>query len=367
MEGEIKKNVIKILLKWVTVPLTLLVIALTGAAINLPNQFIKTKDKHQILIDFCLEAVYLGLYSGIIAGIMVDKISNTISFIVAAFLAVIGFIPLAFITDLDGIPVNIGALACFFVAGLGGSIGVITSVVSLAKNFDAGKSAYLLVAIAITYWKLASGMDLSLHEGFMKDVDNFIYFIVVSSVVFVVNILAAFAMTKVELGNLLDAISKEADSTGVFIYVIVTALLLVSFFVLEGVLGFGLIGSIVFLFFLIVNFLVLGLAVLMIYKMIKSGKGVGAGALVGGLTKKAEATTGQMFGKKKFIHLCIVAFSVLGVSLSFEDLIIGEGIVGGETAAMLKLAISIYWFADVVGRFLGGFIVYVVIDKISPW
>jgi hypothetical protein len=54
----------------------------------------------------------------------------------------------------------------------------------------------------------------------------------------------------------------------------------------------GAVGSIVFIFFLFVNFLALGLAIFLLYKMIKSGKGVGLGALTGALKKKEEFATG---------------------------------------------------------------------------
>lgn len=296
---NVKEMIMKIVMKWLTVPITFLVIALTGAAINLPQQFIKTKDKHDIVISFGLNAVYLGLYSGVIAGIMVDKLSNLISFIIAAVLALISYIPLAFIADLEGTPVDLAILGLFFLAGLSGSIGVITSVVSLAKNFDAGQASLLLVAIAVTYWKLASGMDSALHTGFMKDATPQVYFIVVGCIVFIALLVAAFAMTKVELGAILDTLSKEADSTGIFIYVIVTSLLLVTFFIFADVLDMGVVASSIFLFFLFVNFLILGLAIFLIYKMIKSGKGMSPTGALGGVGKKPdELTTGQMCGKK---------------------------------------------------------------------
>lgn len=366
---SVKEMVIKLLLKWLTVPLTFLVVALTGAAINLPEQFIKTKEKHDLVVNFGLEAVYLGLYSGVIAGIMVDKISNLVSFLVAAVLALIAYIPLAFVTDLDGTPINLAILFLFFIAGLSGSIGVITSVVSLAKNFDAGKASLLLVTIAITYWKLASGMDNSLHTGFMKEASNEVYFIVVGVIIFVTLLIAAFAMTKVELGTTLDTLSKEADSTGIFIFVIVTSILLVTFFVFADVLDMGIVASSVFLFFLFVNFLILGLAIFLIYKMIKSGKGMSAAGALGavGAKKPDEFTTGQMCGKKKYIHMCVVAFCILGSSLTFEDLIIEQGIAGGEAAAGLAGALKANWFADVMSRFIGGVIAYFILEKVSIW
>jgi drug/metabolite transporter (DMT)-like permease len=126
-------------------------------------------------------------------------------------------------------------------------------------------------------------------------------------------------MTKVELGTILDGLSKEADPTGIFVYVIVTACLLVSFSVLAGALNNGIISASVFLFFIFVNFLALGLAIFLLYKMIKSGKGLSPTGALGALKKKEEFTTGQLFGKKKYIHMCIVSLALIGTSLAFED------------------------------------------------
>jgi hypothetical protein len=181
-------------------------------------------------------AVYIGLFSGVIGGMLVDKVSNLISYLIAAVLALIAYIGLAFVAPLEGTGMEIVTLGLFFFAGISGSIGVITSVVSLAKNFDAGKAGMLLVAISVTYWKLAAEMDEALHSGFMKEASLTVYFIVVGVVVFIALIIAALAMTKVELGQILDTISKEADSTGIFVYVIVTACLLALFFLFDIVL-----------------------------------------------------------------------------------------------------------------------------------
>lgn len=362
---DVKESIKKIVMKWVTVPISFLVIALTGAAMNLPDQFFKTEEKHKLVVAYGLNAVYLGLYSGVIAGLMVDKLSNLISYIISAVLALIGYAGLAFVCEEEGTFINILILVLFFLTGLSGSIATITSVVSLAKNFDSGRAALMLVGICVTYWKLASGMDNSLHQAFLKDSSNFVYFIVVGSIVVITLIIAALAMTKVELGKILDTISKEGDVQGIFVYVIVTAALLFVFFITGSVLGLYIVASSVFLFFLFLNFLALGLAVFLIYKMIKSGKGMSVGGLVGGLKKPEEFTTGQMFGKKFYIYMCIVAFCILGTSLTFEDLLIGQGVKGGEASGSLAGAISALWFADVISRFVGGLLAYFMMEKLT--
>lgn len=120
-------------------------------------------------------------------------------------------------------------------------------------------------------------MDESFHNGFLKDASKQVYLIIVGSIIFVTFIINAFAMSKVELGKVIDAVSEGADPSGVFTYVLVTGLLLVTYFVLEIVLQIHVAAASVFVFFLFLNFLALGLAVFLIYKKVKSGGGLGFG------------------------------------------------------------------------------------------
>jgi len=194
------------------------------------------KADNLLLKDYGTLAVYLGAYSGIVGGLFVDKLPNTVSFIVAAVFALISFIPLSFLTEATGTGALVGILILFFIAGLASSISVLTAVVSLVKNFDAGRSAIMLVGLSLCYLRLCANMDESFHNGFLKDVSKQIYLIIVGVIIFLTFIVSAFAMTKVEMGKIIDAVSENADPSGVFTYVLVTALLLVVYFVLEIVL-----------------------------------------------------------------------------------------------------------------------------------
>lgn len=66
--------------------------------------------------------------------------------------------------------------------------------------------------------------------------------------------------------------------------------------------------------------------------------------------------------------MCVVGFCIFGTSLTFEDLIINQGISGGEAAASLAGALKANWFSDVVSRFCGGVLAYFFIEKLkSTW
>jgi len=169
MATNTKEIMKKLAFKWVTIPLTFGVVCCSGAIDNLPKQFDLKKADNLLLKDYGQAAVYLGAYSGVIGGLFVDKLPNTISFIVAAVLALISFIPLSFLTEATGTGALVGILILFFVAGVASSISVLTAVVSLVKNFDAGRSAIILVGLSMCYLRLCANMDESFHNGFMKD------------------------------------------------------------------------------------------------------------------------------------------------------------------------------------------------------
>lgn len=304
------------------------------------------KADNLLLKDYGQLAVYLGAYCGIVGGLFTDKVSPTISFIVAAVFSLITFIPLAFLTEATGTGALVGILVLFFIAGLASSISVLTSVCCVVRNFDAGRIAIILVGLSLCYFRLAANMDDSFHEGFLKDVSKQIYLIIVGVVIFLTFIVSAFLFRKVELGKILDTVSENADPSGVFTYVLVTALLLVVYFVLQIVLEIHSAAASVFIAFLFLNFLALGLAVFLIYKKVKSGGGIS----LGGLTKKPlpDVTPGKMFSNIKFTMICLLAFATLGISYAFEDLLV---LIGLEAEALptLKGAQATFWFADVFG------------------
>jgi hypothetical protein len=179
-------------------------------------------------------------------------------------------------------------------------------------------------------------------------------------------VIAAVAMTKVELGQILDTISKEADSTGIFIYVIVTAVLLLLFFLFQVILNLSVVAASVLIFFLFVNFLILGLAIFLIYKMIKSGKGVSAAGALGGLAKPKELETADMLKEKKYIMMCVIAFCIYGTSLAAEEFL-GKMALDKDAPAPLLLAMQHMWFADLISRFIGGCLGYFLIEGLGIW
>ena len=69
-----------------------------------------------------------------------------------------------------GVPLQLLTCLCLFLAGLAASIATVCSIVSAAKNFDR-KVSVLLVAIMVTYMKLAQGFDEAVYHTFFEDLD----------------------------------------------------------------------------------------------------------------------------------------------------------------------------------------------------
>ncbi len=179
-----------------------------------------------------LLCVQLGYYSGIIGGALVDALPNIASYGIAAGISAVSYGGLAYTigSDFGGLEQGI---TCFllFLAGLGASIGTITSIVTNVKNFD-DKVSTLLVAIMITYMKMAPSFDEALKEGFFPEVDDQIYLIIIGVISTLILVAGMFSMRKVKLHQLVEAVSKEADPLGVLIYIGVTGLYLFTYWVL---------------------------------------------------------------------------------------------------------------------------------------
>jgi hypothetical protein len=153
----------------------------------------------QPVISFGLAAVYIGLYSGIIAGILADNISNIVLYFISGILSLCAYIPLSFACEFDGTSAHVGILGLFAIAGFAGSLGVMTSIITLAKNFGSGKASILIVTIAMTYFKIAYIMDDAFHTGFLGDFSLSNYFLLVGLIMFVVLNAAALSIYQIDV------------------------------------------------------------------------------------------------------------------------------------------------------------------------
>jgi len=310
-----------------------------------------------------LLCVQLGYYSGIIAGALVDSLPNITSYAIAAVLSLLSY---------GGLAYTIGSefefwqqmLTCFllFLCGLGASIGTVTSIVTNVKNFD-DKVSTLLVAILITYMKMAQNFDEALKEGFFPETDDQIYLIILGVLTTIVCVLGMFTMRKVELGQVLETVSKETDPIGVLIYIASCGLYLFIYWTLVKFFNIYTAGVPVILFFLFLNFLLLGLAVFLVYAKVKSGKGVGLSSLSNALKKKTQLHIGDMAGKLKYWCLLMM---VVGAGYSYQE---NSVKLAAEAQAIgaIQIADSVFWLSDALGRFGGGVLAYFLVEKVNGY
>lgn len=266
-----------------------------------------------------LLCVQLGYYSGIIAGALVDAVPNIVSYGIAAALSFISYGGLAYTIESD-FEFGLQMVTCvlLFLAGLGASIGTVTSIVTNVKNFDDQVST-LLVAILITYMKMAQNFDEALKEGFFPESDDRTYLIIIGALTTVVMVIGMFTMKKVELGTVLETLSKTTDPTGVLIFIAVCGTYLFTYWTVVKLFAVYTAGVPIILFFLLLNFLMLGLSVFLVYSKATSGKGVGMSSMTGALVSKKQLLIGDMVKLPKYWCLLVGTMMVVGSGYSYQE------------------------------------------------
>ena len=204
-----------------------------------------------------------------IAGALVDFCPNVVNYIISAVLFLAAYGGCAF-TITSGFSEGMQWLTVFlfFLGGLAASIAIIGSIVTVIKNFGR-KVSVLLIAILITYLKTSQALDDAVKLAFMPDTEDAKYLIITGIYIFVIVILGAFLMKKVQLGEWLEKLSKSADPNAASIFIIVCALYFLLYWILLVQLEeFGwAVGLIIA--FLVINFLMLLLSVFLIYKKVR--------------------------------------------------------------------------------------------------
>ena len=299
----------------------------------------------------------------IIGGLLVDKLPNLISFLIAAGLALVGFAGVAWSASGDFETLHqLVCVLCQFIAGIACSIATICSVVTALKNFDR-EVAVLMAAIFVTYMKTAQAFDDAIQGAFLPEADTTVYIIVIGVICFVVFLIGAFTMRKVDCGKVIDMVSKQADPTGALVFIIVCGLYIFVYWVLVRLLNLYGIGAGIILFFLVLNFLMLGLAVYLIFLKIKGAKGLGGGL---SLKKPDEVTLAEALKDKVYLFTCFSAMCVMGTGYSYQAaqvLIVLEA----EALDALGTADDAFWLADALARFGGGCIGFFLAEKVNKY
>lgn len=142
----------------------------------------------------------------------------------------------------------------------------------MVKNFGRRVSC-LIIAIMITYFKTSSVLDDVIRYGFFEEPngDDYVetkYLIITGAYLFVIVLIGAFTMKKVQLGEWLEKLSKSADPNAASVFIIICALYILCYWILLVQLEQGTAASILIIVFLVLNFFMLFISVFLIYKKV---------------------------------------------------------------------------------------------------
>jgi hypothetical protein len=177
-----------------------------------------------------------------------------------------------------------------------------------------------------------------------------------------------FTMRKVELHKMVETFSKDSDPTGVMVYIAVTGLYLFVYWVLVRLFNLYEYGVPTIIAFLFINFLMLGLAIFIIYKQImKKIKSGGVGGLANSLKKEKKGDTlSELIKKTKYWCLLIAGMMVIGAGYSYQEQSVALAAEAGAIGA-IDLSGDVFWLTDALGRFGGGLLVYFLVGKVNAY
>lgn len=249
-----------------TLPYAIFIILMGGSAINLTVRFgVKSNLASEGMQLFMLLCTNLGYFLGIGAGALVDKMpAAKWNFLISGFCSLIGFGGLIWtIHDEEfGVPIQILTSIFMVLAGFGAAIAYISSIVIVAKNFDSEVSI-LLVSILITYMKTANAFDSDVEKSVMPDGSGpyqMGMMGIISSFVYFGGMLFVHQVTLDPKHK--DAIKKN-DKTGVLIFVVIVSLYFLLYWIFDILLELKLVGLIIIVSIILVNFICSGISLLL--------------------------------------------------------------------------------------------------------
>lgn len=344
----------KLTKKWASLPLGILIISMAGSTLNLTEHFgVVSNLADDWVQQFMLTCVHLGYYSGIIAGVLVDKMRNMWTFILSACLSGISFVSLAFLLD-SPFTFWLQMLTCFmmFVAGLSASLATVCSIVSIAKNYDRMCSS-LLVALMVSYMKTSESFDLALKKGFFPDMTPKYYLLMIGGILFTVYMIGSFLMKKVDLAEDIDRFCEITDPTGVLVYIIILGLYLISYWFIVELFQLHWLGVFIITGTLFFNFFVTTFVIWIARRKLNETKGKTPPQKM----QLPEYTLLQMMKMPKYWLLLCSTMFVIGAGYSYEE---KQVKISNEAQALSGLTSidNMFWLCDGLGRFVGGVLSY---------
>lgn len=352
--------------KWVSIPFGVLVIFVSGSALNLIQYFLELKGQlgfEPIHQEFIKWGILFAYYGGILSGPIVDGLDTTISFIIAAIISGGGFVALAFFTTSASVGTLNVVLIVFLVifVAFNCSIAYIAAITTIIKNFSRNVGS-MIAAVMIAYWFMSPWFDTTIRHGYFEAVELKSNLIAQGIIQFVVFLLASFIVNENDQSAKLKRASAMTDRIGILIYAAICGCFVaVVYFICIvaenwrlGVFGMALV--------ILVNFIALGFVIQALLGAIKSGK-----------NKEDEEQVDpprkhycEMMGDIRFWCLTMGSFIVIGTGVTYhmEAASVAQAIGSPDLAESVDVA---FWLSEAIAILGGGLISAIFVRLINGW
>lgn len=362
-KGEIDTEDIKgMITKWASIPFGIIVVLVSGSALNLVPYFLALKDTlgfTPVLQEFIRWGVVFGYYGGILSGPLVDMFGTTISFVLTAIIAAGGYTALAFYSTSSSIGTfnAILVVALVLLVSFAASLAYMTAIATIIKNFSRNVGA-MIAAVMISYFFAAPYFDTSIRNGYFKDVDLFTNLIASAVINFCVLILAAFIVDENEQSAQLKRASSLTDRFGIFIYAGIAAGFLATIYFTCIIAEAYQLAIVLITLIILANFIVLGFTVQALIGRIESTDH----SNVGEEHVPPKKHFGQMLIDIRFWCLLVGTFIVVGSGVMYylEAADVAKALGKDDLATKVDYA---YWLSA-SATILGGGVAAALFNKL---
>lgn len=370
VQEEIRQLPGKLLLKWLSVPYAILAVVAGGASYNLYSyfQFIgKLKHYGSSTNSMIWTTVLFGYYLGILPGAIIAMTNNTrIVFIIGAIASLISFIVLGYVGEHgEASALNwLLMISMLFIGSTASAFATITAIVSSVRNFPRMLSMAIM-AILIGYYKMAPYLEFWIRTIIFTDTPYFTYFIFVGIVLCIIFLGAAFAIQVPDIDDKYHNYMKNIDNVTMYIYVVVEVIFAAILFLFTKIYNEVTIGVISFILVLILNFVIFGFSISMMYNNITSmEKGIIS------LKFPPQHFYNKSFGtylcEIKYICSILASFIVIGVCSTFNMNIYQTALDIGAVDSITGLMIAL-WLIEIVSRIGGGLLAYSLVESVNGY
>ncbi|CAI2366496.1 unnamed protein product [Moneuplotes crassus] len=345
---ETKKEVA---LKWITIPLTMILVMIVGAPVNLPNYYKEAKNPYSDIIRFSsLAGQYLVIIPGFLCKRGIQRCVMEISSIVLALsYCILGSLD-KFQIGIIGFDAAIISFACFL-ANLASTLVIFIAISLCISNYSHEEDLLLPIIIA-AHLVTAGEFDENIKHllfNFNEDFQMSLFFFITGGYVGICSLLLSLTIERRTIKSFLVQWFSP-DTFGVTLFVLYCALfieVLVASQIIEGnypmTVAVFIIGWLIYLY------------IPYFFRRIILDQGVKLKGFK--MTKVVrEVSLSKCLKDSKFQLMCVLSAVIKGTSLTTVHYIKDIGVILRKYHEVEHLEKS-YWIVAVSAVFLGGILV----------